>query len=207
MLLVLVLVVAGLLLRAWHFRRAFRAELAHARRTGAPEPVYRNPFLGGYLSSAPGGAETGAVPVLWDEEMLEPSSELDIEKDMGAGAEMGTGEKGTAPRLCDQSEQTCSTLCNDDAWSLTAVQPASLARYAYAPARRAGAGTATLLARGARGAARIRAAQVPGAGAGERGGRGRAAAARHGRGGRGRDRRRRADRHAPGGEVGSRRRG
>lgn len=125
MLLVLVLVVAGLLLRAWHFRRAFRAELAHARRTGAPEPVYRNPFLGGYVSAlgagAGAGAEHAAVPMLWDEEMLEPSElgKLD-EKDIGDGeGEMDTrAGKGKAQRVD----------------SLAAVQPASLARYAYAPA-------------------------------------------------------------------------
>lgn len=143
----LLLVIAGLLFRAWHFRRIFRAELEHARRTGAPEPIYRNPFLGGRIYTredngvivGEGGVE---VPTLWDEEMcLEPSLPYTSHPEkskLGDGTmdQEGGWGKGKAV-LRPTSDGSERTLWDDDGgkgkddWGLDKVQPASLHRFEY----------------------------------------------------------------------------
>lgn len=140
----LLIVVAGLLFRAWHFRRAFRAELIHARLTGAPEPVYRNPFLGGRWDlNPPDRAEVMEVPTLWDEEMcLEPTvpyTTYPEKSKLGTGAmdEVGGWGKGKAVvrPTSDGSERTLweeqQEAKGEGEWGLEKVQPASLHRFGY----------------------------------------------------------------------------
>lgn len=140
-LLVMVLVIAALLGRAWHYRRLFRAELEHAWRTGAPEPAYRNPFLGTRYAPRPPEPAAGVaaeVPILWDEEMcLEPLpySELGdgpAERDLGEGwakeKEKGKAVVRVEPR---DSVGSASSAASDDDWLVDAVQPAALSRLSY----------------------------------------------------------------------------
>lgn len=134
--------IAGLLFRAWHFRRLFRAEVIHARLTGAPEPVYRNPFLGGRWAPESPSGELMEVPTLWDEEMcLEPTlpyTPYPEKSKLGTGTmdeEGGWGKgKAVVRPASDGSERTLweeQLEKRKEDWGLDKVQPASLHRFEY----------------------------------------------------------------------------